>query len=140
MLKVQENKASITCFVHQHPEVQYIIPIDEEWSICETMERVLEPFYDFTCSISKDKPCLPETIGIMWGLDDLLDDVKKADGQFGDVGDDIRAAFSAGIEQVEEHTSLISDNVMYYAVAILDPRIKCNLIKEQYGDEATNAS
>jgi hypothetical protein len=71
-------------------------------------------------------------------LDDLLDDVSKADGQFGDVGDNIQAAFAAGVAQVEEYTSLINDNIMYYAAAVLDPRIKCNLIKEQYGDEATD--
>ena len=71
-------------------------------------------------------------------MDDLLDDVKKVDGQFGNIGNDIRAAFSTRIEQVEEYTSLINDNVMYYTAAILDLRIKCNLINEQYGDEATN--
>jgi hypothetical protein len=70
-------------------------------------------------------------------LDDLLNNVKKADGQFGNVGDDIRAAFSTRIEQVEEYTSLINDNIIYYTAAILDPRIKCNLINEQYSDEAT---
>jgi hypothetical protein len=97
MLKARENKASITCFARQHPKVQYIIPTDKEWSICETIEHVLEPFYDFTCSISKEKPCLLKTISIMWGLDDLLDDVKKANSQFSDVGDDIRCAFAVGI-------------------------------------------
>ena len=48
---------------------------------------VLEPFYDFTRSVSKDQPCLPEIIGIMWGLDDLLDDVSKANSQFRDVSE-----------------------------------------------------
>jgi hypothetical protein len=73
---------------------------------------------------------LPDTLGIIWGLDDLLDDVSKVDGQFGDVGDDIRDAFKVGVKQVEEYTSLINDNVIYYAAAILDLRIKCTLIKE----------
>lgn len=136
MLKARENKASIIRFARQNTEVQHLVPTEQEWSICETMERVLEPFYDFTRSVSKDQPCLPETLGIMWGLDDLLDDVSKADGQFGDVGNDIRAAFAAGVKQVEEYTSLINDNIMYCAAAVLDPRIKCNLIKEQYGDKA----
>jgi hypothetical protein len=48
MLKAQENKGSITCFAHAHPEVADIILTEDEWKVCEIMERVLEPFYDFT--------------------------------------------------------------------------------------------
>jgi hypothetical protein len=70
----------------------------------------------------------------MWGLDDLLDDVIKADGQFRDVGDDIRQAFSAGVTELDKHITYINDNVMYFAAAVLDLWIKCNLIKEQYPD------
>ena len=66
------------------------------------MKCVLESFYDHTHSVSKAQLCLPETIGIMWGLDDLLDDIQKRDGQFGDVGDDIRAAFKAGVDTVDK--------------------------------------
>jgi hypothetical protein len=121
MLKAQENKGSITRFARAHLEVVDIIPIEDEWKVCEIMERVLEPFYDFTRLVSKDQPCLPETLGTMWGLDDLLDDVFRADGQFGDIGDDIRAAFHASVAQVEEYMSLINDNIMYYAAAVLDP-------------------
>ena len=69
-------------------------------------------------------------------MDDLLDDVSKADSQFGNVGGDIRAAFAAGVAQVEEYTSLINDNIMYYAAVVLGLCIKCNLIKEQYSNKA----
>jgi hypothetical protein len=72
----------------------------------------------------------------MWGLDNLLDNVFKADSQFGDVGDDIQATFYARVAQVEEYMSLINDNIMYYAAAVLDPRITCNLIREQCRDGA----
>jgi hypothetical protein len=54
MLKAQENKASITRFARQNIEVQHLVPTEQEWSICEIMERVLEPFYDFTRSVSKE--------------------------------------------------------------------------------------
>lgn len=53
------------------------------------------------------------------------------DGQFGDIGDNIREAFKAGVSVVEDYQSKINDNIMYYAAAILDPRIKFNLIDEQ---------
>ena len=99
------------------------------------MERVLEPFYDLTRSVSKAQPCLPDSIGLMWGLDDLLDDVSKANGRFGDVGDDIREAFKAGVAQCDAYMSLVTENVMYFATSVLDPHIKYTLIKEQYSDE-----
>jgi hAT family C-terminal dimerisation region len=136
MAKAQEHKASIIRFGRQYSKVQALIPTDEEWSTIETMERVLAPFYNYTLSVSKDQLCLPETLGIMWGLDDLLDDVQNKDGQFGDIGDDIQDAFATGVAQVEEYNSLINENIMYHVAAVLDPRIKCTLIKEQYGDGA----
>jgi hypothetical protein len=48
----------------------------------------------------------------MWGLDDLLDDIQKKDGQFGDVGDNIREAFAAGVQQAEEYNALINENIV----------------------------
>ena len=65
MAKAQEHKASIIRFGRQYSKVQALIPTDEEWSTIETMERVLAPFYNYTLSVSKDQPCLPETLGIM---------------------------------------------------------------------------
>jgi hypothetical protein len=65
MFKARANKGSITRFAYANLEVQHLVPIDSHWETCEIIERVLEPFYDFTRSVSKEKPCLPETIGIM---------------------------------------------------------------------------
>jgi hypothetical protein len=89
MFKARANRGAITRFAHANPIVQHLVPTEDEWETCRIMELCLEPFYDWICAISRDKPCLPETIGIIWGLNDLLDDIKKKDGQFGDVGDDI---------------------------------------------------
>ena len=67
-------------------------------------------------------------------MDDLLNDVGNATGQFGDVGEDIQEAFRAGVAQVEEYTKLINENIIYYIAMVLDPYIKCNLIKDQCDD------
>jgi hypothetical protein len=117
ILKARENKGAITRFARQNAEVQHLIPIESEWHICEVIELVLQPFYDFTRAVSRDQPSLPETLGIMWGLDDLLDEVSKKNGQFGDVGDEIRAAFASGVAQVEHFMALINDNILYYCKA-----------------------
>ena len=50
-----------------------------------------------------------------------LDDIQKKDGQFGNVGDNIREAFAAGVQQVEEYSALINKNIIYYIAAVLDP-------------------
>jgi len=121
MLKARENKGAITRFARSNHEVQYLIPSEDEWRVCEVMERVLMPFYDFTLAISRAQPSLPEVLGIMWGLDDLLDDVANKEGQFGDVGDDIRDAFKAGVAQVEHYMELINNNIIYHVAYVLDP-------------------
>ena len=65
MFKAQEHKASIVKFTRSNPEVQHLIPNEAEWETVKVMERVLMPFYDHTRSVSKDQPCLPETIEII---------------------------------------------------------------------------
>ena len=91
------------------------------------------PFYDHTRSVSKDQLCLPETIEIIWGLDDLLNNIQNSDSSdsnFSDISDDIRDAFRASIETVDNWMKDINDNIMYYAAHIFDPRIKTILIRE----------
>jgi hypothetical protein len=136
MAKAHEHKGAFTLFARHFPEVLTLVPTEQEWKLCEVMERCLKPFYDFTRSVSNHKPSLPKSLGIIWGLDDLLDDVVKADGQFGDVSDDIREAFKAGIFVCDKYTQMINENIIYHAAAVLDPRIKLTLIREQYGDQA----
>jgi hypothetical protein len=136
MMKARENRGSFTLFARHFPEVLPLVPTDKEWRLCEVIEKCLEPFYDFTRSISNHKPSLPKSLGIIWGLDDLLDDIVNADGQFGDVRNDVRQAFQAGISVCEEYTKLVNENIMYHAAAVLDPRIKFTLIREQYRDKA----
>jgi hypothetical protein len=136
MLKTRKNKGAIIKFARQNTEVEHLIPTESQWKTYEVMERVLEPFYDFTCAVSRDQPSLPETLGIIWRLDDLLDEVSKIDGQFGDVGNDIRAAFASGVVTVDHWMKEINDNIIYHTAAVLDPRVKLTLIREQYGNGA----
>ncbi|KAH6703993.1 hypothetical protein BKA61DRAFT_739848 [Leptodontidium sp. MPI-SDFR-AT-0119] len=72
---------------------------------------------------------------MMWGLDDLLDDVSRADGSFGDVGDDIRTAFAAAIKKCDDYMEIVKNNDMYFAAYVLDPRVKLTNIREQFGDD-----
>jgi hypothetical protein len=136
MASARANRGAFVLFVRQYLGATTILPSDEEWKVCEVMENVLQPFYDFTLQVSRDQPGLSESIGILWGLDDLLDDVSKADGQFGDVGPDIQLAFQAGVAKLDEYHQLCRENIMYYVAQVLDPRIKLANIREQCGDNA----
>jgi hypothetical protein len=66
----------------------------------------------------------------MWALDDLLDDVSKADGRFSDVGADIRAAFASSVKKLEDYYSACRENMLYFTSHILDPRTKTSNIKD----------
>jgi hypothetical protein len=72
----------------------------------------------------------------MWGLDDLLNDVGNAEGQFGDVGVDIRLVFQAGVNKLQEYHDFCRENIIYYVSHALDPRIKLVNIREQCGEQA----
>lgn len=129
MATARDNRGAFALFARQFPTTVNLLPSDEEWKVCGVIERVLQPFYDFTLSVSKDQPCLPESIGILWGLNDLLDDVGKADGQFGDVGPDIRVAFQAGVAKLEDYQALCRENIMYYVAHVLDPELSLQTLE-----------
>jgi len=74
----------------------------------------------------------------MWGLDDLLDNVKKRDSKFLDISDDIHATFKGAINKLQTYHDLCRENIMYYVCYILDPRQKLINIKQQYGDQAND--
>jgi hypothetical protein len=60
------NRGAFSLFIRKYPQATTLLPTDDEWKVCEVIERVLQPFYDFTLQVSKDQPCLPESLGIMW--------------------------------------------------------------------------
>jgi hypothetical protein len=106
--------------------------------MCEQIKRCLALFYKFTLQVSKDEPCLIESLGIMWGLDDLLNDVKKRDGKFADISDNILAAFNAIVVKLQTYYDLYRENIMYYVCYILDPRQKLVNIKQQMPNQAND--
>ena len=130
-------QGNISKLVRSNQELKPFEPTEEDWALCATMERVLEPFYNHTVSVSCAEPCMQKCLGIFWGITDLLDDVANKEGRFGDVGEEIRLAFESAIPLLQEYNVKIRENIMYFAAHVLDPRFKTQLIEEQYGSEAT---
>ncbi len=130
MFKARANRGAITRFTRVYPKVQHLIPTDQEQNIYKIIEKCLEPFYDQTYSVSKDQPYLLETISIIQGLDDLLDDIVKKEEEYQDVSEDIQEVFEVGVTVIKDYQSKINKNIIYYVVAVLNPQIKFNLIDE----------
>ncbi|KAN0080532.1 hypothetical protein V8E54_003736 [Elaphomyces granulatus] len=94
----------------------------------------MEPFYNHTLTVSNQVPNLNQYLRIMWGIEDLLDDVSSGGTNYGDIEPGLRAAFEAGKQALRKWKDEMEKNEIYFTVHMLDPRIKFRLIREQYGD------
>lgn len=96
----------------------------------------MEPFYNHTLTVSRQVPSLPEYLGIMWGLDDLIEEVTSGGEPYGDIADDLKRAFGFAKVKLDSYTEKTMESTLVFAAHVLDPRIKFTLIREQYGDGA----
>ena len=80
-------------FTRKYPNVNNLLPLDNEWKVCETIEKALEPFYNYIRIVSYDRPYLNDAIRIMWGLDNLFYDVGQSKGPFVDIGAEYSSCF-----------------------------------------------
>lgn len=112
-----------TQFTQSCPDVHALQLHDNEWSRLQQMYKVLRPFCDHTNTASKTFPTIVESLHIFWNLDDILDDIKKAEG---DMPEDVQNAVGAGIQKLG---SFMNGNILYYVTSVLDPRIKTSYIK-----------
>ena len=136
MVEARKAKKEIRRFGELHPECASLVPTAEEWIFCEQVERCMESFYNHTLTVSNQVPNLNQYLGIMWGIEDLLDDVSSGGTNYGDIEPGLRAAFKASKQALMKWKDAIEENEIYFAAHILDPRIKFALIQEQYGDGA----
>ncbi|KAF7184345.1 hypothetical protein CNMCM7691_005097 [Aspergillus felis] len=128
-------RKELTQFIHSHPEVYILQLINNEWVILEQLAKVLKPFWDHTNTVSKSCPTIVESLPIYWSLDNLLDDIKKADGDFRNINVDIRDAVERGIQKMNKFVKRMDDNILYYVGSVLDPRIKTSLIEAQMSEQ-----
>lgn len=136
MLIARRHRSKISQFVRLNPECRHLLPTDEEWRICEQVERCMEPFYNHTLSVSRQVPSLPEYLPIMWGLNDLIEEVTTGGEPYGDICEDLRRAFGFAKAKLDIYTEKTHESTIIFAAHVLDPRFKFTLIREQYGDEA----
>ncbi|KAK9846797.1 hypothetical protein MYU51_000747 [Penicillium brevicompactum] len=124
-------------FVRTHPEVDAPQLTDNEWSILEQVAKVLQPFWDYTNSVSNSCPTIAQSFPIYWSLDGLLDDVQKAQGGFEDVDTKIRDGMERGIQKMNKFARKLDTNLLYCVASVLDPRMKSSLIGSQMSAQVT---
>jgi hypothetical protein len=91
--------------------------------------NALEPFYNYTRSVSNNTPALGEAIGITWGLNDLFSDIEIKEGTFTSSGPEVRAAFAKGVEKLKAYQELVKGNDLYYVAQICDLCLKAKAIE-----------
>ncbi|KAK9372518.1 ribonuclease H-like domain-containing protein [Lipomyces chichibuensis] len=124
-------RMELTQFIRTHTDVQVLQPSENEWLTLQQVEKVLKPFWNHTNMVSKACPTIVESLPIYWHLDDLLDDIKGAKGDFEGVNADIRDAVEGGIRKMNKFARMMDDKILYYVASVLDPRIKTSCLEAQ---------
>ena len=128
-------RKEVTQFVRNHPDIQVLQLADSEWLMLHQIQKVLKPFWDHTNAVSTSYPTLIESLPIYWNIDDILDDIKKGDGDFQGIAKDVQDAAGAGIRKMDKFAHKMDGNILYYVAAVLDPRIKTSVIRAQMTEE-----
>lgn len=122
-------------FVRIHPKVQALQLTANEWSTLQQVAKILKLFWDHTNSVLKTCLTIMESLPIYWRLDDLLNDVRNAEGDFEDVSIKIRDVVEGGIRKINKFARKMNDNLLYYVASVLDPRIKSSLIVSRMSEQ-----
>ena len=96
---------------------------------------VLKKFEEFTLFISKSSPQISISLAIYYELHDLLNEVVEGTGEFEKLDEDIRLAVKAGMIKYQKYYTFMDDSDIYYLAAILDPRVKGDLIVKEQEDK-----
>lgn len=130
MIIAQKHRVQIARFKRDHPTCKHLIPTEAKWSLCEQVERCMEPFYNHTLIVSNDVSALPQYLSIIWGLINLLEFISSREAPYDSICSDLQLAFESAKETLKKWLDYMFDNDIYFAAQALDPRIKFTLIKE----------
>jgi hypothetical protein len=86
-------------------------------------------------SILKSKPQLSLSIALYYEIDDFFQDALNRRNQFVGVDESIVIAVQARLAKYEKYYAFVDEVDTYYIAMILDPRFKCELLKQELEDE-----
>jgi hypothetical protein len=109
-----------------------------DWIYLSQVHSVLSKFSEFTLTVSKSKPQLSLSVAIYYELDDFFRDAEAKENLFKDIDESIRVAVCAGLGKYKKYYTFIDTMDVYYIAMILDPRIKCELLKQELDKEGAH--
>ncbi|KAK9243179.1 hypothetical protein V1506DRAFT_463480, partial [Lipomyces tetrasporus] len=95
----------------------------KDWDQLRQLKNILDKFDEFTRLVSKSKPQLSLSIALYYELEEFFQDAKNGDGLFKDTDLSLYFGF---VDEIDD----------YYIAMILDPRFKCELLKQEIADKA----
>jgi hypothetical protein len=71
-----ELEAKYIEFIRTHPQVQCLLPTNNEIVALHQLAAVLRPFKQLTLKVSESMPSLARSLEMYWDLDDLLETIR----------------------------------------------------------------
>src|SRR6266487_6011583 len=131
-----ELEEEYKAFVESHPQVHCLRLNDSEVVALHQLAHVLRPFRAHTLTVSKTMPLVARSLEIYWDLDDLLERVITGQGDYSELDQAIRDAFTVARAKHIKYIKKLDKDALIYAAYILDPRYKTSIIKDIMLDKA----
>lgn len=119
-----EAQTEATEYIRMNSEISFLRLTDADYSTIREIVRDLALFEEFARFVSSPRPQISFSLGVYWGLFDLLQEASYREGNFRDCPDDIAEATKAGMLKFHKYYSFMDESNTYYTAAILDPRCK----------------
>jgi hypothetical protein len=103
----------------------------EDWIFIEQVYKVLLPFNKYTKLISEGWLTINQSQALFYKLSDYFESVQLCQGNFATFNNLISSAIKAGTEKFIKYNNLIKENIIYFVVSVLDPRVKRLFILNQ---------
>ncbi|KAK9384339.1 hypothetical protein V1515DRAFT_583057 [Lipomyces mesembrius] len=106
----------------------------QDWNQLRQLRDILGKFDEFTQLVSHSKPQLSLSIALYYELEELFQDASNREGLLQDADQVLVSAVRAGLGKYE-YFAFVDEVNTYYIAMILDPRFKCELLKQELEDD-----
>jgi hypothetical protein len=107
----------------------------QDWIQLGQLRDIFNKFNEFTLLVSKSKPQLSLSIALYYELVDFFQDAQNRQGLFVNIDESIIVAIQAGLAKYQKYYAFVDELDIYYIAMILDPRFKCELLKQELEDQ-----
>jgi phosphoenolpyruvate synthase/pyruvate phosphate dikinase len=95
------------------------------------------PLYKKTLLVSQTNPTIFQSAETYWDLDDHFDEIIEMQGAYASIDIQIQEVAKAGRKTLDNYTRKMDmETLIIYSAAVLDPRVKTELLKVHLRDNA----